>query len=841
MAQPNWNTPSGSVGIYPSGILMEKQLSASAVLPAVTITYSIISGNLPNGLTMDENGLIFGVPVPISQTLVNTFVVRATDNLKNIRDRTFTISVTGVAQPELTSVAGTLATINDSIWQEIPINYSNPITSNKVRLQIIQGSLPPGLEMNDTGLIRGYADPPFVTVQLNSVNTAAIATNQNIITCFSTAGFTIGRPIVFTGAVFGGIVEGATYYIHSIIDDSTFTITTSVGGPIFLLSNSVGYMNVSLPNISVGQPTVRTYSFTVKLESELGNDIRSFSITVKNQNAPVSLDGPNLPANSRRPTIYNTRPPSYDISGDPTLYSYYLLPPNSNGYTYSPMSLADIGTVTSDNFFSFKIMGHDFDGNELRYIYADLPAGLTGDPVTGWITGTPMLTNNSISQFRFSVATYKQRDPALSSPYFTFTFKLRNGIYGNIDWITPTDLGVLFNGTVSTSKVEATSDVNLSYRLASGSLPPNLTLLQNGEISGVVSYQPTNDFMAPGETATFTFTIEAFAPGFPIISSQKTFTMSIYQEFAVPTDTLYIKCSPSIADRTLLAELLNNNQIFPTEYLYRPEDPYFGKASSVIYEHAYGIYSSSFDEYIASVTKNHYWRNITLGQIKTAVARNDNGEIIYEVVYSEVIDNLVNPNGVSIPEEITWPRFIPLNNGDWYSSLENIYTSYVGQYSPPQDPTYYTALTPGYARILYPNSLYNMRTRVGQTLGQEYNSNILPKWMTSQQLDGSTTGFVPAWVICYTKPGYSEVIKNNIQNLWVNPVGAQYTLNLINFQIDRFTVDKSTTFNYDKTLSPPAWTGLPSGSPTPDPLDSKDFYVLFPRKTILPNDTQYPR
>ena len=48
----------------------------------------------------------------------------------------------------------------------------------------------------------------------------------------------------------------------------------------------------------------------------------------------------------------------------------------------------------------------------------------------------------------------------------------------------------------------------------------------------------------------------------------------------------------------------------------------------------------------------------------------------------------------------------------------------------------------------------------------------------------------------------------------------------------------SIYINYDKNVSPPAWTGLPSASPVPDPLDSKDFYVLFPRKTILPDQTQ---
>ena len=86
----------------------------------------------------------------------------------------------------------------------------------------------------------------------------------------------------------------------------------------------------------------------------------------------------------------------------------------------------------------------------------------------------------------------------------------------------------------------------------------------------------------------------------------------------------------------------------------------------------------------------------------------------------------------------------------------------------------------------------------------------------------------------------SESIKDNINNNWRDPItNDPIRLNQINFKIDRFTVDKSVTYNYDKNVSPPAWTGLPSASPTPNPLDSKDFYVLFPRETILPDKTQY--
>jgi hypothetical protein len=311
--------------------------------------------------------------------------------------------------------------------------------------------------------------------------------------------------------------------------------------------------------------------------------------------------------------------------------------------------------------------------------------------------------------------------------------------------------------------------------------------------------------------------------------------------------------------------------------LYRPDDVYFGKAKSytnqdnesngivgVVYEHAFGIYASNINQYIAAVTKNHYWRNITLGQIETAIARDENGNIIYEVVYSRVVDNLVNPNGISVAEEIVWPRPIDLNLGPWYTSATSIYTSYE-KVPPVLDQEYYTSLSPGYARLLYPNSLYNMRTRVAQNLGQEYDSRLLPLWMTSQQINGSTLGYTQAWVICYTQPrilvngqpltyaefkatgltrsdykSYAETIKDNIETDWINPVtGDVNKLNIINFRIDRFSVNKLNTYNYDTNTSPPTWTGLPSATPVPNPLDSKNFNVLFPRKTILPDETQY--
>ena len=291
MSQPAWNTPAGSLGSYLSlQEIIPIQLSASAVLPAVTVTYAIISGSLPPGLNITEDGIIYGIPSIAPTNTVSNFVIRVTDNLQNIRDRTFSLTVSGVEGPTFTTPAGTLFSQNDSIWVEYPIQYNNPIPENKVSIRLQQGLLPPGLEINEFGVIRGYPSPPTVNVNLPRVNTAAVATSSNVITCFSTAGFTVGRPIIFTGTSFGGITTGATYFVREISPDGTnFTVSTSSGGPEANFTDAVGYMNVVLPSVTQGQPTIRTYSFALILESLLGSDTQSYSITIANQQAPSSI------------------------------------------------------------------------------------------------------------------------------------------------------------------------------------------------------------------------------------------------------------------------------------------------------------------------------------------------------------------------------------------------------------------------------------------------------------------------------------------------------------------------------------------------------------------------
>jgi len=824
MAQPIWNTTAGSIGSFPYGFAMSFTLSASAVSPATSVTYSLLAATLPNNIVLNTTtGILSGIPSLVIQDTTTTFAVRATDNLGNINDRTFNMTVTGSATPAFTTPQGSLISVQDSIWTQVYVNYSNPDADNVVVVELQNGVLPPGLELAPSGLIQGYAEPPIVEVPLTGFTTFGLSTSatNNYIYSDNIIGVVLGRPVTFTDTI-GGLSSSITYYV-SYVDPvaSAFSVTTTQFGATLQLTNDYGAMNISFLETTQGEPTIRTYSFTLRLMSLLGGNTAAYTITVVNQNAPVSQGGPGNTPNTRIPTILNTRPLTITIPDDDPYYGYYVLPP------VSPSTNAQIGTIDSGNFFAFKILGYDFSGNTLQYLYSNMPIWLTGDTNTGWITGNPFLASPGINNYDFTVSVYRSDAPFITSGNFNYAFNLSLDVTDVITWTTPSNLGTVYNATVSTLSVNALADTPILYRLESGVLPPNLQLQSNGEITGVVADQPTDVLLSQGASTDFTFTITAYSPSFPIVTSNKTFTITVSQEFIYPTDILYIQAAPSIDDREILRTLLDNESLIPASSLYRPTDIYFGKATSVIYEHAYGIYASGIQEYIAAVTQNHYWRNITLGELKTAVARDlATNEIIYEVVYSEVIDNLINPQGISIESVIQWPRNINLNLGPWYTSSTPILTSWIEKLG--QD--YYTSLSSGTTRTLHPNSLYNMRKRVADILGLEPNSNLLPLWMTSQQANGSTLGYTQAWVICYTKPGLASAIKTNIETNW------PYTLNQINFNIDRFSVNKSQTYNFDNYLVPPAWTGLPSADPTPVPLNSEDFFVLFPRETILPNE-----
>jgi hypothetical protein len=373
-------------------------------------------------------------------------------------------------------------------------------------------------------------------------------------------------------------------------------------------------------------------------------------------------------------------------------------------------------------------------------------------------------------------------------------------------WLTPADLGTIDNGATSTFTVEAQSVAGLAlqYQLLSGSdsqLPQGLQLLPSGNIAGRVSF---NTFCLDGGTTTFdvnlntvdqpttfdmvnTFTVTAFSIN-GLISVNKTFTIRVVREYEVPYDNLYIQAMPPQNDRDRLADLLQSPSIFTPELIYRGDDPNFGVARRVIYNHAYGLTPATLDDYVASLDLNHYWKNLVLGQIETAQALDDAGNVLYEVVYSKIIDNLVNNDDQSVSKQVVLA--FPINRN-----------------------------TPEQIDSVYPNSLENMRDQVIDTVGQV--SRVLPRWMLTRQTDGRILGFTPAWVIAYVKPGQSGQIAYNIQTQFLSQ------LNLIDYRVDRYELDNFLTKNWNREDQHWGIYDVPL-TPYPPSLTTFDIFGLPP-------------
>lgn len=313
-----------------------------------------------------------------------------------------------------------------------------------------------------------------------------------------------------------------------------------------------------------------------------------------------------------------------------------------------------------------------------------------------------------------------------------------------------------------------------------------------------------------------------------------------------------------------------------------------------------------YDQYEAALRQSFYWRYITLGPLATAVAKDSAENIIYEVVYSQIIDNLVTDNGTSIARKIGFPNAVISVTGPYWTSWETIYTSNTyfdltpltkalvaaatstatislnnvtdlvigmqvtgfpgvtitnaGDGTPPiitaintslntislsvpqtivnkaqlifNEPivTSNTDTTDGSVE-LYPNSLPNMREEIEEMVGQLPTANLLPTWMTSQQPNGSVLGYVPAWVICYTKPDDSANVLSSMNSYLSS---NDLTLNQIGFELDRIEVDRSMSYTWGTTAFD-AWPPIlpPATSSVSVDNNSQDSFINFPRKTIL--------
>lgn len=789
---PKFITPSGSIGSFYDGDQVNIQIQYLDDDPGDVSVVSLASGQLPPGLSVSPDGLISGYirpATPLDQTpgyditstdtepydFIVEFVSRNYQFTLEVSDgkssdlRTFTMFV--YSRDEMTADNTTFTADNSFITADettnrapflvnaTPSNLGTIRSDNRYAYQFIGDDydtvdisyainvnegfgLPPGLQLDSqTGWFYGEIPDQGTTEVEYSFNIVVYQTEPvgdpvdcvstsaatNRITCVSTAPLVgisewyssnaepLYIPIKLSGTALGGLsTAGETiYYVLHVYNEFEFSIVASTSATTPLtLTTSAGSMTASVLVASAPFP------FTLTIIGDIDSEI-------------------------------------------------------------TWLTDSDLGTIVNGSTSLLKVEAVNRGGRELSYKLASgafnsLPQGLELLPsgeIAGRVTfntfaidlGATTFDNNQTtwdSQFTFTVNAY-----APDTRQILYNVDKVNVVNGGTGYSQISPPTIVFNTPIGASAVQAQVG---NITIVDGAITAVEVINSGAGYTGVATLTITEGF--GGEGAVLQAVMKPTGTR-DVVSVFKTFTLRVIREYNAPYQNLYVQAMPPVNDRELIASLLDDTEIFVPEYIFRPTDPNFGKSTQVVYQHAFGLAPDALDVYVESLYLNHYWKNLTLGAIETAQALDANGNVVYEVVYSKVVDDLVNAAGESVSKIVTLPY-------------------------PIVDPDTGEVVT----TAVYPNSLVDMRDQVIDTVGQI--STGLPLWMTSKQENGRVLGFTPAWVLCYTNPGRSKQIAYYIQSQF----GQK--LNVVDFKVDRYILDRALSRNWDTTTQD--WTPQPS-------------------------------
>jgi hypothetical protein len=491
-----------------------------------------------------------------------------------------------------------------------------------------------------------------------------------------------------------------------------------------------------------------------------------------------------------------------------------------------------IGTHRSDNRFAFEFSGTDPDSDPIEFVLFDtaeqevaqVVPGLALDPSTGWLYGLIPAQTNSRT-YEFLVAVRKVSNPSAISEKVPFSLEVLSSAGGfSIRWITDAALGSIENGAISTLRVQAesSSGATLEYRLASGSspvnyqrLPQGLTLALNGSIQGRVAFIDS-DFTGDFADQIREFTVVAQDTA-GLVSATRTFTLVVKNTNQVPFENVYLLSLVSEQQRDLIDSV--QSLAVPLNTVYRPSDPEFGIQKKLRILIATGLNPATDTDYLAALSRNHHRRPIKFSEPRLARALNLQNQVIYEVIYLRVLDDLENSQGQSV------------------SSTISVTTGAVGLDSAYQSLVKDTEISPAATEIT-PNSISNMRNRIINTIGVA-NAGILPAWMASVQTSGQSLGWIPAAVLAYLEPGTGQTVLNNL-------IKSGFSSSDLNFVADRYVCDQNLSYVYDKTLEQYLDISVTTFDSNTLELDGggtriQDFLELsFPFRRIAPRSFEAP-
>ena len=236
--------------------------------------------------------------------------------------------------------------------------------------------------------------------------------------------------------------------------------------------------------------------------------------------------------------------------------------------------------------------------------------------------------------------------------------------------------------------------------------------------------------------------------------STQTLTLNVTTPLVdVPYTGIYVRPFLNIKKREAYSKFINNSTIFPSNFMYRNDDPHFGMQKDLRMIIEFGIQSINLDDYATALWENFNRRRLTFGNVKVARGKDQLDNYLYDVVYIDIIDNIDGAKQVIYDQN-------------------NLY---------------------------YPASIANMRTRLESIVLPNYtyisvDQYHLPKFMqTAQAGTYLPTNYIKVIPLCYTLPGKSSGIVDQIKL-------SGFDFKLYDFEIDRLIIQNSLDNATDKYL-----------------------------------------
>lgn len=658
---------------------------------------------------------------------------------------------------------------------------------------------------------------PIFFTALNLTATATETTTDDYITLTSVDGISIGMPIRFAGAGFGNIVQTILYYVSDIsVGTSQIKISETYGGPHKNLVTATGNMTATI-NGSFGGLLVNQVYYVKSI-------IDNSTITIS-----TTPGGPEVDLGNGFGTLYiknvdNRKTFNYitirdtttaPIAGKKLTFAGRFT--GASGTIYTISNVESLGTNSYRLTVTTPLDSNLDDG--IVFTIGDsseLPPGMSFDQNYSEIAGVVPYQPSVTKTYKFTVSAKRRGlNDEISTRSKIFNVRILGTIDSVINWVTPSDLGIIDANYISNLFVTASSTVSNSkivYILVDGSLPTGLELDPSGEIIGKTNQFPNptsgelgltlfdngectfdvNHIPVLANPTTFdrdyTFTIRA-SDQYGYNATERTFTLKV----ATPDNVLYsnIKVKPYLAldQRSLFQNFISNSKIFTPSSVYRPNDPNFGVQKSlemIIYA---GIETKEAAAYVGAIGLNHKRKQFYFGEVKNAIAYiPETKTAVYEIVYVEIVDPLTLTTGqlpLSIKHQGKQPQILTADNSR-INQNQAFFNQLVSV-----DSTGYDVASPQ-TTTYYPNSTSNWRNRISN-VGQN-EQNYMPLWMRSVQPGTkSPPGFNLSVALCYCKLGTSADIVANIKN-------SGFNFNELNYTVDRYIIDSVDGYTSDKYL-----------------------------------------